>query len=195
MSSETSENDFLKLICEYGVKAVQRQLKEDINFFKREPEASFNVLAAAIIGQGPEESLKIVELLVKHGADVKRLNDEGDSLLRVACRDNKEAVAFFLIQKGTSIHAQGIEGISPLMWAAAYNSTSLVKHLVHLGANIDAQDVDGASPLMWAACRGRLDIVKTLVEAGANITVKRGDGVTVVELATEKGETECADSA
>lgn len=166
--------DILKWIYGYKFKAVQNWLKGNPDFFKKAPDTSFEALAAAINGEGAKDGLKMVELLVKHGADVKGVSPSGDCLLKWACKNQKEDVASFLIAKGASIHAQNSHGITPLMWAAHYNSPSLVKHLIGLGAQIDQRDEDGNSALIWATLRGQLhlEVIKTLVEAGAELEFK-----------------------
>lgn len=181
MSSEL--NNLLEFIYEYDFEAVQEWLEEDIDFFKREPEASFDTLSAAMYGDDQEESLEMVELLVKHGADVKSLSKEGACLLKLACQYHKESVANLLIQNGASIHAQDMHGITPLMWAAAYSSPPLVKHLIGLGVHIDQRDVDGNSALMRAAHGGNLNTIKVLVEAGAQLDFENKYKLNALDLA------------
>ena len=104
--------------------------------------------------------LKVVEYLVKNGADVNAKDDEA---LRFASRNGHLDVVNYLVEHGSNIHAADNYA---LRYAAENGYLDVVKYLVDHGANVNAEDDEA---LRWASYNGYLDIVKYLVDNGANV--------------------------
>lgn len=125
----------------------------------------------------------IVQLLVKHGADINKQNDKGMSPLMFAVLNganvNDERIPLVRIRfKGYSIACALLEqgarvdlrtrnsGLSTLMIASRLGNTDLVKLLLKYGAYMNAQSSDGWSALMFAEENGHEEIVQILKKYG-----------------------------
>ena len=102
---------------------------------------------------------KIVELLVRRGADVNDTNDgwNRNTPLIEAIKGRHLEIAEFLINKGADVNARNRDGTSPLYVAAKWEhkNPDLVKMLLSKGATIDKElmdavkdkySIDGYSP-------------------------------------------------
>jgi ankyrin repeat protein len=94
--------------------------------------------------QGDE---KIVRLLVEVEADVKAIDDDGDTVLHEAVRSECEvAVVDFLLANRVGINAY--YG-TVLHYAALWGNMAMVQILLRRGARIDAVDIEGMVALDW----------------------------------------------
>jgi ankyrin repeat protein len=61
----------------------------------------------------------------------------------------------------------------------------------HLLTDLNTEDGDGQTPMHYAASAGLASVVKFLVELGANINAKSKSDMTPLNLAIQRGHTEC----
>ena len=95
--------------------------------------------------------VKILELVLKHGADVRRVNSSGNTALISAVLSayhrRFEAVVIALLLHGSDVDASGPDGATALHHAVTYGSSAMVRILLDHGADISVQDNRGANPL------------------------------------------------
>lgn len=121
---------------------------EDVREVKRNIREAFAAEQKRIVPY----MMNMIELLVKHGADI-----------------NKQDV-----RKTTALHhaaeiPQDIT-LKPL------------KYLIENGANINAQDINGNTPLFIAYAVNNPEAVKLLLNAGADITIRNNNGLLYNEV-------------
>uniref|UniRef100_A0ABD2WJX8 Uncharacterized protein n=1 Tax=Trichogramma kaykai TaxID=54128 RepID=A0ABD2WJX8_9HYME len=104
---------------------------------------------------------KLMELLLRHGADPNSANKEGLTPLHVICEDFNSGLikAFFEITDAN-----------------------------HLTIQIDAKDKLGRTPLQLAVASLSLDVVDVLLNRGANLNFACKEGLTPLHLICEKCE-------
>lgn len=104
---------------------------------------------------------KILELLLRLGADVTIQNNDGDTAVHRLCRYtiiNQQAITR-LVEAGANINAVDHSGCTPLMDAAEIGADPVaIQFLIDLGATRDATDHDGDSALIRAVKSGFSDI-------------------------------------
>lgn len=104
--------------------------------------------------------LAIVELLLRHGADVEAVikMPEADEYARemVYLWGNNDPLPF-------------INGTTALHRAASHNEVEIAKLLLHYGANVSARDKYGAMAFHHAVVNGHAEIIKVLYNSGASI--------------------------
>ena len=80
--------------------------------------------------------------LVKLGADVNQVSNEGTALLAAVYQNNTD-LALFLIKKKATLNAQGPDGNSALMYAVMNQNIAIVKALVKKKADKKLKNLDG----------------------------------------------------
>jgi ankyrin repeat protein len=112
---------------------------------------------------------KIVDMLLRHGADVNsqskstcspsfNVRENGGSMITSLLRMNDP------IQRGSDSNL-----FSPLYVASAQGHFPVVKTLLYHGAKVDALDKHSFSPLYTACLHGHFDVAKILLQKGANM--------------------------
>lgn len=124
-----------------------------------------------------EGNIDLMRLFISRGADINRLNGNGESaLVMAAWRGNIEAVKW-LIDRGARINTRPRQW-SALHYAVFAGQTEVADYLMEQGADIDALSTNGSSVLMMAIYEGHQSLAKKLIEKGADRTPKNdwGDG-------------------
>lgn len=141
-----------------------------------------------------ENAIKILNLLIKYGADVNTKNDEGAYLLDIYYRssksENKEMFKI-LIENGFDLESKINDDNSdytPLMIAVYKEDYDMVKYLLDKGVNPNAANNENKTALMIANDDGNFDISKLLIEQGANINAQDEDGCTTLMDAAVSGD-------
>jgi ankyrin repeat protein len=140
------------------------------------------IMTAALYGD-----LKIVKLLISHGADVNTWS-QGETAIMSAARNGYQDVYDYLYplvndeircradKYGADKIAKGIrrkqrEGnklLEKLGNAALFGNLPKVQQLLLAGADVNALTSKGRSPLMCASMYGHIRIMEALLDAGAN---------------------------
>ena len=123
---------------------------------------------------------KVVRLLVRAGADVRAVNDDGENALSTV---DDEAVRE-LIKSKINVNSRDNDGLTPLMDTV---SGGVARLLVQAGAELNATDPKGRSALMLAAERNYSDILKVLLTAKAKTDLQDKEGRTALMLAADEG--------
>ena len=123
----------------------------------------FTPLARSIIGyrlSSQEEQrnlLKIMRILIDHGANVSQSSSRGNVLLIEAVDNESVEIAKLLIDAGADINQIDANGYdwTPLTKAIAASYTNIVKFLIENGVDIYKKDGQGNVPLELAESRAK----------------------------------------
>lgn len=114
-----------------------------------------------------EHTLKVVKLLLQHGADLEARDDSGKTALYLATNDELFEVAKLLVERGARLDARDSSGRS-LLLACLQNSPSksalVANLLISRGAPVDIPDTSGETPMMVAVCRGDIAALQLLMK-------------------------------
>ena len=126
--------------------------------------------------------LRMVELLIAHGADVnlscKNGNSPFDKALSpavrnsydVALKQKSQKIVELLFASGLEVTAVDRFGSTTLMKAVQNYNYPVVERLIKMGVPVDAKSKNGSTALMLAASAvHRFDIVKLLIKSGADV--------------------------
>ena len=143
----------------------------DPNSNQREFPA-FTALQAAIEELEHGGSLKVLEVLMSHGADVNRWDEARDSTpLLMAIVRNQFTAVDLLLAAGADPNVRGAEGDSPLRWCAERSDLNTVKLLLAHGAarTIDSVGGERGMTALGLACGSlNLPMVELLLDAAAD---------------------------
>lgn len=124
---------------------------------------------------------------------IQETNEEGESLLSLACSGGYFELAHVLLKMNANVEDRGSKGdCTPLMEAASAGHVDIVKLLLEYGADANAQSSAGNTPLMYACNGGHEEIVKILLEQGANIEDHNENGHTPLMEAASSGHVNIA---
>jgi hypothetical protein len=135
--------------------------------------------------------VKIIDLLIQHGANLHLVDPKGFSCLHsVTHSSDFRAVLYIIIcQPDIDIDVKDHSGLTPLHWAARQGDEVSMQILLKYGANPKAVDHDGLTALHWAArgavSGGNRRCISLLLEAGADIWAKDKGEHTVQEMTDE----------
>ena len=135
--------------------------------------------------------VKVIELLLKKGADIQAKNENEKTAFMYAAEENSNPeVIETLLKNGANIEAKAKYGLTALICAAYRNKNpEVIETLIKNGANIEAKNKYGLTALMYAAYGNKNpEVIETLIENGANIEAKDKDGTTALMLAMNKEE-------
>ena len=131
-----------------------------------------------------------VENLLKYGADVNAIDDNGNTPLHIACNSvhpNIEIIKLLLGKEGVDVNIQNIDEFggdgeeTPLHIACRYSNAEVVKLLLDKGANVKIQNQEGNTPLhnvcstIGSFEQNTKDVVELLVENDADVNAQNND--------------------
>ncbi len=119
----------------------------------------------------------LMRLFLSRGADINKLNSNGESAMALAAwRGNLEMVKW-LLERGARINAPK-RSWSALHYAVFAGHGEVADFLIEQGADINAQSTNGSSVLMMAVYEGHQGLARKLIEKGADRASKNdwGDG-------------------
>ncbi|XP_046562348.1 inversin-like [Haliotis rubra] len=136
------------------VKYVLSLNSEDINSSGREGRTPVMIAAE----KGHKE---VVELLVRHGANLLLSDKHGDNTLHRTCNGGHfDVVKYVLCLNSVDINSTGWKKRTPVMIAADYGHKEVVELMVKNEANFSLRDEDGKSILDFARQGGYLEVVQ-----------------------------------
>lgn len=99
---------------------------------------------------GTEDRLKIVKLLIAHGAEVDSRDTLGETPLMRAVSQGSDALAELLLERGADPNAVSWNGETPLHRAVQKRRLALLPTLLSFEADMEAKDGRGLTPLQVA---------------------------------------------
>lgn len=134
------------------------------------PNVELNVIVSPLICAAKDDNTKIVEVLLKHGADSNSIDIDGETALMSAVRQRNFTMTKMLIKSGADINAQDNNGDSVLEYASngscSGDGEKIVKYLLQNGANRGIRNNQGKTPLdnLKEAKNGYCDRIKDVLE-------------------------------
>jgi ankyrin repeat protein len=109
---------------------------------------------------------RVVEALLRTGADAETATPRGRPVLNLAIASGHGRIVELLLEAGASVSRADPGGLTPLHWAVRHDRVEIARLLLQRGASPEAQGGAGLSPLAEARDRGSARMVSLLVEAG-----------------------------
>jgi len=129
------------------------------------------------------DNVEMVDLLIKHGANVNIVNKHGQTCLYKACKNRNNLIAKRLINEGCNVDMQatGKEcyiGWTSLMIALCQGTNKTVDVLMEAKCDINIINKEGRTALFMACEREKLYTINRLISAGCDINIQDNSGDT-----------------
>jgi ankyrin repeat protein len=153
---------------------------------ERSPNEAYTPLMVA----ANRSSLRVVDYLIRQGADVNAQSDGGETALMLAARAKDEQAAVntmtLLLAAAADPNLVSGGGNSPLMEAAYAGHATAILLLVQAGANVNHTNQYGETALLVGSLKmGTVAAVKALLAAGSDPKHEDKDGVTAADVARQ----------
>ncbi|MGH9147556.1 MAG: ankyrin repeat domain-containing protein, partial [Vicinamibacterales bacterium] len=158
--TDTSRDALFSALHRGAVGEVERLLVSGVSPKLVDAEGTPALMAAALYGDA-----RMVEILLKHGADANQANASRSTALMWAVHDIEKVRP--LLARGADVNARSESERTPLLVAAAYPGTvEVLRLLLDRGADLRAQDRAGLTALALAVRSADVEVVRFLVERG-----------------------------
>lgn len=127
-----------------------------------------------------------VRTLLKHGADVDSVDDDGDTALYYALSNGNVRIVEMLLNHGANPNLTGRSG-PVLLFAADQGWVDVIATLIDHGATLDLRNSDGHAAIMLAAGGGKDDAIRLLRKHRADVNAVDNDGDSVLYYAASRG--------
>jgi len=131
----------------------------------------------------------VVNLLLEHGADPLRTDDQGFNLLQNSVMDGNVYQTLLLLYSDIPVDTADDKGHTALMWAAYKGHPACVEVLLKYGADLHARDEQGFTALHWSLVSRSYGCMQKLVEYGADRNAVTNDGKSPTTVAQEMTST------
>jgi len=132
------------------------------------------------------EALSGAELLLDHGADIEKQNNNGQTALHLVSQRGRLDFMQLLLDRGAIVDALDINGFTPLHLAIAKMDRFAAELLLKYRANVYLRDDKGQTALHRASHRGDLLFMGILLTHGADVNALDNDGSTPLDLAVSE---------
>jgi uncharacterized protein len=133
---------------------------------------------------------RLVLDLIKQGVDPNALNEQGQSALYLALRDESPGVGEALLGlDAVNVNQRNAAGETALMMAALRRNLPAMQQLLKRGALVN---LDGWTPLHYAATGGSAAAIELLLAQGAVLDARSPNGSTPLMMAARYGSEEAA---
>jgi ankyrin repeat protein len=137
-----------------------------------------------------ENSINIIGMLLKAGADINALGGIFGTALQAACVSRNELAVKMLLGSGADVNIVGGRWGNALNAAAELGSEAIVRVLLDAGADVKIRGATGGNIVLAAARRGSELMMRLLLDAGAEVNSQIGPyGHPLVEAAVNGHET------
>nr|XP_023011647.1 protein fem-1 homolog C [Leptinotarsa decemlineata] len=137
---------------------------------------------AAVSGKLP-----VVEILLRHGADINAVSDTGSTPVRSACFMTHYDIVEHLVKHGADINRPNYNGGTCLI--NSVQSARLCDFLLKNRADVNARDIQNKTALHYAIQEHRIESTMLLLKSGANYNAKSRYGDDALQMACLKGAT------
>ncbi|XP_043685586.1 ankyrin repeat domain-containing protein 7-like [Vespula pensylvanica] len=132
-----------------------------------QPYGKTVLMSAAYITRNPE----ILQLLLKKGADIKKLDNRGWTCLQYAIVGERLKNVETLLDFGLDINIRDYNDRTPLMIAVLFSNVDVLLLLLNRGADVTAKDQTGFTALQLAILRKKRDAAILLIKRGSDVNL------------------------
>lgn len=138
-------------------------------------------------------NLKVVEMLVTKGAELRSATEQGRGALHFAAKAGSIPCLEYLSSQGLSLSTESNSGLTPMHEAASHAQIDVVQWLADK-SNVNAADEEGFQAIHLAANGGDVAVVRLLLDLGSNGKAETQRKLTPLHLAAKGDHLEIAEA-
>lgn len=134
-------------------------------------------------------NMELIAFLVKHGANINAVDNDGRTALSLAVYWNN-FVCFLsdLVDLGADASIADCDSLAPIHHAVLRGSPMLLEDLLGIPqVDVDFPTAEGITALMYAAAKNNVAMVRLLLDRGADVRRTTDDGATALTCAAMMG--------
>ncbi|KAH7153350.1 hypothetical protein EDB81DRAFT_946222 [Dactylonectria macrodidyma] len=190
-SDEGNAEDLLNLILESeNDDADSEEFHTELNKWKH----LLNTPCSAFSGKTPLHAaaergfLKMAEQLLRAGAEINVVDDEGAQPLQLACMSGNDGLVKLFLEEKDYTPQPDNDGWYPIHWASVWGFQAETARLLLGGQNHkhinEKETIAGRTPLALAVHHASEQVMDILLENGAKLDIQDSDGWTALITAT-----------
>lgn len=142
-----------------------------------------------IVAGSRSDSRATAEVLLKAGADINALDDDGSTALMDACRYGRSKMVTFLLMHGADPEIANARGEKVIDFAIELDRRHIVIDLVKAGADINWPDRKGISPFLHVCLQKNVGLAEIMLTVGSpDLALCTPFGETALHLACDAFE-------
>ena len=187
--SDAEKRSILHVAIYMGHAALVNYLAANGACVKYRDMLGRGMLATSIFSRSPnpKHQIEIIKSLLKHGAPLDQVDNEGQTPLILATQLGHVHIVDLLIQSGADMDAIDHRFYTAIAYAVKNNSTALVDLLLRKNAATHILDAEGRSILSLAAAAGARDSLRLLMERGLDEMHRDNYGWTALHESSKAG--------
>ena len=138
-------------------------------------------------------SMKMVSILLDHGADIEAKTNWNETPLHLAIVANHQKIVQTLLSSGAKPNASDARGYMPLHQAAHLDRANLIPMLLARGAQSSRFDSEGDFPIHTAARHGHIKALDALTLEVNNLHLKNASGDCLLQIAVVANQIQVAE--
>ncbi|NOR65238.1 MAG: hypothetical protein GQ468_04405 [Candidatus Scalindua sp.] len=131
---------------------------------------------------------KLVDILLKCGADINTTDEAGKTPLMLAAESGHKEIVECFLQKNAEIDIQDKQGHTALSLAAHVGKYEIIALLINAGSNIQIKSNYGNTPLILATDAGHEEVVRQLIDEGGEIDAINKSGNNALIIAMKRSD-------
>ncbi|ORX79989.1 ankyrin [Anaeromyces robustus] len=133
------------------------------------------------------EKKSIVDCLIERGADVNSIDNDGNTPLVYAIKNNLLSIVILLVNNGASINHQlkNENNKNLLMLAIESHANEIIKFLVDNNADINFRDESGDTPLVYLLKSNNNEMANYLIDNGADVYSVNNEGESIYTISVK----------
>ncbi|KAI4113641.1 MAG: hypothetical protein LQ345_005422 [Seirophora villosa] len=136
-----------------------------------------SIYSTALLFAAMYSAPKVLDLLLKYGADINSTNENQQTALHMAARSGSVAVMDTLLARGLDLDARDRRGRTAVFYAVESKKDQVLRALLHHGADVNARDHQRTTALHMASILNDLIGAEELLQYHAN-TALGSDNIT-----------------
>ena len=138
-----------------------------------------------------DKNIELFNFLLKNGADINRINSDGDTILLEVVRDKynsrfDESTVELLLKHKIDVNTRNNKLETALFWSITNNHYDSTKLLLERGADSNIHIMKGDTVLHLAVRNKDIELIKLLLEYDADPNIKNNSGKTPLDIAKTK---------